>query len=163
MPPGASKLTGWQVSKLFTHGERTAILRARMGIPPPQAVPGLLAPGGQLQDSAKPPRATISLSLPFLWRNNPALRQKVQGKQDSVWGAIRRHCCQTRPGAAHELTAANAIYKSSFKTAALCGKSITHSCSFFWFCRSDFFPSPLSSHDRSLLLAELRKTKKPSL
>lgn len=101
--------TGLQVSTVFTHGERTESLRARVGIPPSQAVPGLLAPGGQLQDSAKPPWSTISLSLPFLWRNNPALRQKVQGKQDNVLGAIRRHCCQTRPGAAHELTAANAI------------------------------------------------------
>ncbi|KAK2842044.1 hypothetical protein Q5P01_012244 [Channa striata] len=35
-----------------------------------------------------------------LTRNNPALRQKVQGKQDSVFGAIRRQCCQTRLGAA---------------------------------------------------------------
>lgn len=67
------------------------------------------------------------LSLPFPRRNNPALRQKVQGRQDSVLGAIRRHCCQTRLGAAHELTAANAIYKSdSFHTAAICGKSVTH-------------------------------------
>lgn len=101
------------------------VLRARVGGGGPR---GLLALAGQLQDSAKPSWSPISLALPFLWRNNPALRQKVQGKQDSVLGAIRRHCCQTRLGAAHELTAANASHKSnSFKPAAVCGKSIIHS------------------------------------
>lgn len=115
-------------------------------------------PGGLLQDSAKPSWSPISLSLPFPWRNKPALRQKVQGKQDGVLGAIRRHCCQTRLGAAHELTAANAIYKSnSFKTAAACGKSNIHSCRFISSLGLFFFFSQLSLHDRSLLLAQLRK------
>lgn len=97
------------------------------------------SPGGQLQHSAKSSWSPISLSLPLPWRNNPALRQKVQGKQDSVLGAIRRHCCQTRLGAAHELTTANAIYKSSFKSAAVCGKSIIHSYCFI-------FPMGFFSH-----------------
>ena len=115
-------------------------------------------PGGQqLRHSARPPRSPFPLSLPFLWRNKPALRQKVQGKQHCVLGAIRRHCCQTRLGAARELTAANAIHKSnSFRTAAVCGKSIFIHAVFV--CPLGFFfLSPLSSHDRSLLLAQLRK------
>lgn len=101
-------------------------------------------PGGQFQYSAKPSWSPIPLSLPFLWRNKPALRQKVQGKHDSVLGA--RHCCQTRLGTAHELTAANAIYRcNSFKTGTVCGKSLIRSSCFIASLGS-FFSSQLSSH-----------------
>lgn len=122
-PPGRRRLSGF-----YARGAQGDFANTLGDSSPPRLslAPSPLA--GSPRDSAKPPSdPPFPLSPPFLRRNKPALRQKVQGKQDSVLGAIRRHCCQTRPGAAHELTAANALSKSTFKTAALCGKSVIHS------------------------------------
>lgn len=47
--------TGWQVSTVFTHGERTESLRARVGVPPFEAVRGLLAPACSSKTQPNPP------------------------------------------------------------------------------------------------------------
>lgn len=76
---------------------------------------------------------------PFSPPHFPSLRRSAKGpgvtsesaqhKQDRVCGAIRRHCCQPRLGAACELNAAGAIFKHKpYKVATECGKSFVDEC-----------------------------------
>lgn len=85
---------------------------------------------------------TLLIHLPlstFPLKKRPGVTSEIAGQASDVLGAIRRHCCQTRPGAAYELTAANAIQKFNSKTAAVCGKSSIHSLYYSIFLFDTFF------------------------
>lgn len=133
-PRAVHQSAGCQVSTVFTHGERTERLRARVGIPPSQVVPDPLAPwGGGLAPrlSQTFPVHHFPLST-FPLKKQPGVTSESAGQATQRLRSYSQASLPNPAGAAHELTAANAIYKFNSKTAAVHGKSVIHSCFFIF-------------------------------
>lgn len=146
------------------------VLRARMGVAPFQGCPWPPRPGGQLpDDSAKPPR-----SAPF-----PSLYLSCE---ETTGRYVRK--CRASKTASQELF----VYALLPNPARGCSRAQCSQCNLqiqtllelqqyvvsqysFMLCLFScwvfvffvLFLSQLSSHDRSLLLAQLRKKKNPTV
>lgn len=141
---------------LRTQSARSVCEQAQGTLPPK------MPPASSPQRAAPRLSQTLLIHFPlstFPLKKRPGVTSESAGQASDVLGAIRRHCCQTRPGAAYELAAANAIHKINSKTAAVCGKWPFSFITLFYFHAWYIFFSQISSHDRSLLLAQLLKKK----
>lgn len=121
---------------LRTQSARSVCEQARGTLPP------RMPPASSPQRAAPRLSQTLLIHFPlstFPLKKRPGVTSESAGQASDVLGAIRRHCCQTRPGAVYDLTAANAIHKINSKTAAVCGKSPIHSLYYSDFLLDIFF------------------------